>query len=64
VSVTSPTARDAARELVLSLRTSVGDAVPVYVGGAAVLSAQDAQELGAHGWASDVNVLVELLEQG
>jgi hypothetical protein len=46
------------------LRTSVGDAVPVYVGGAAVLSAEDAQELGAHGWASDVNVLVELLEQG
>ena len=63
VSVTSPTARDAARELVLSLRTSVGDAVPIYVGGAAVLSAEDAQELGAHGWASDVNVLVELLEQ-
>ncbi|MDP5108358.1 MAG: cobalamin-dependent protein [Ilumatobacteraceae bacterium] len=62
-SITSPTARDAARELVLSLRTSVGDGVPIYVGGAAVLSAEDAQELGAHGWASDVNVLVELLEQ-
>jgi len=64
VSITSPTARDAARELVTSLRTSVGDVVPIYVGGAAVLSAEDAQELGAHGWASDVNVLVELLELG
>lgn len=64
VSITSPTARDAARELIFSLREAAGDAVPIYIGGAAVLSAVDAEELGAHGWASDVDVLVGLLGQG
>ena len=64
VSITSPTARDAARKLIFSLREAAGDAVPIYIGGAAVLSAADAEELGAHGWASDVDVLVGLLAQG
>ena len=64
VSITSPTARDAARELIFSLREAAGDAVPIYIGGAAVLSAADAEELGAHGWASNVDALVGLLEQG
>ncbi|MEI8161160.1 MAG: helix-turn-helix domain-containing protein [Actinobacteria bacterium] len=64
VSVTSPSARDAACELIAALREASGDAVPIYVGGAAVLSAPDAEELGAHGWASNVDVLVGLLEQG
>lgn len=63
VSITSPTARDAARELIFSLREGVSSAVPVYIGGAAVLSAEDAEELGAHGWASDVTTLVGFLEQ-
>ena len=64
VSITSPTARDAARKLIFSLREAAGDAVPIYIGGAAVLSAADAEELGAHGWANDVDVLVGLLAQG
>ena len=64
VSITSPTARDAARKLIFSLREAAGDAVPIYIGGAAVLSAADAEELGAQGWASDVDVLVGLLAQG
>jgi methylmalonyl-CoA mutase cobalamin-binding subunit len=63
VRITSPTARDAARELIFSLREAAGNAVPIYIGGAAVLSAEDAEELGAHGWASDVNTLVGFLEQ-
>jgi len=64
VSITSPTARDAARELIFSLRETADRAVPIYIGGAAVLSAADAEELGAHGWASDVDVLVGFLAQG
>jgi len=62
VSVTSPGALDAARELLAVLREEV-PGVPLLVGGRAVTGEADAVALGAHAFAADGRGLVALVEQ-
>jgi excisionase family DNA binding protein len=62
VSATLRDQDDALRDTVGALRARIE--VPVYVGGAAVTSADHAESLGADGWARSATELVEMLLAG
>lgn len=61
VSVTYRESLDAAAETVAALHNTLGDAVPVFVGGFAITSDEDAMAVGADGWAADARAFVEQL---
>lgn len=62
VSVTYKESLDAAAETVAALHNTLGDAVPVFVGGFAITSDEDAMAVGADGWAADARAFVEQLD--
>ncbi len=62
VSVTYRESLDAAAETVAALHNTLGDSVPVFVGGFAIANDEDAMAVGADGWAADARAFVEQLE--
>lgn len=62
VSVTYRESLDAAAETVAALHNTLGDAVPVFVGGFAIASDDDAMAIGADGWAADARAFVGQLD--
>lgn len=63
VGVTLRESLPAAKSVIAAVNRVVPDDVTVYVGGAAVTSDSDAQQLGADVWAKDPRTLVALLSQ-
>jgi methanogenic corrinoid protein MtbC1 len=63
VGVTLRESLPAAKSVIAAVNRVVTHDVTIYVGGAAVTSDADAQQLGADTWAKDPRTLVALLSQ-
>jgi excisionase family DNA binding protein len=63
VSVTSDGALETAMQAIAAVRNVVHPSVQIFVGGAAVSSQEQAENLGADGWAANARELIAILDE-